>query len=345
MMSVIPSASQTPGLDQASLKLDDQQPAAVSPPPPVQPDATSPSAPAPADQASPSPRRRYRRRGMSQGYGYRGGRGGRRGYGFSYRRGRGGYHGQLQQYRRRFQPYEPWHRRPRTNYEETRYRRPDVYGLLTDTEASSKLSPEQMQKAEQLSTALMNLKPPTVPYTVFQAFVEDMRKADGRLTIPALRKQWDELPEKDRAERMEKTWTARQEFFAARSDFIKRKLDLTNELLQMTGRPPMIPRERVASGRDLFWKEVEAKVVAELPTASPYALEIKRTEMWRALPPKERTVFILRSVIEREKIVHTRRIAMLTARMQALKDSLVRSPQASAPVPAANDQASTNAKA
>jgi len=257
----------------------------------------------------------------------------RRGYNnrrpFRGRRGMGGYRGFASGYnsfynRRPYQSRFMPNRRPRRmmyGQEGPFQRGANVFSFLGNVEGN-KIEADQLKKAEKLSTILLTLKLPTRPLTAFQTFVNDMRKDDDRKTIQTIRKMWDELSEKEKTERGEKAWNLLQEYNVNKKEYNKKRLELENELRALQGKPVLMARDTPVKGYDLYWKDVEAKILAEMPKATAYSIEMKRVELWKALPKNEKNVYIIQSLIEREKALHARKLIMLASRMQAAKDSL-----------------------
>ena len=203
-------------------------------------------------------------------------------------------------------------------------RRGNLYSFLGNVD-KSKLDPEHIKKADHISTTLLTLKPPVKPLTAFQTFVNEKRKDDEKLPIAEIQKVWKGLSEKERDEKTAKAWNARQEFNAGRKDFLKKRLELLNELRLVQGKPEIVPREPFVRGFDLYWKDMEKKVAAEMPGATAYDLQQKRVELWKKLTKDEKNVYIVQSLIEREKVAHERRLAILGNRMKAAKDTLAAS--------------------
>jgi len=228
-------------------------------------------------------------------------------------------------------PFRPWFRQNRRfgrpfgfrgqRRPPTSARQRDLQDIIASRQ-NVKLEGEKAKRFDEISAEILNHDAKQIPRppTAFQAFVDEKRKENPKLAIKDIQAEWDKHPEKEK--RREKSWNAFQDFLIGIRDHNKKRLELVNQMHTLIGKPVVLPRENFARGFDLYWKDVEAKVKSEMPHATPYELLKKRQELWRTLKPEQKRYYILLSNAEREKILHTRRMATIENRIVAAKEGL-----------------------
>ena len=246
----------------------------------------------------------------------------------------GGYGPATGPYAASYAPQYPPNRRfgraPRTSGGRPQRRNDPVFAFLAGLERK-KIDAKELQKAADVSTQLLALRRPQRPRSALAVFMKETRTQDPSLNGTAIRKLWDAMPEKEKTQRLEKAWQELQEHKAQLQDYNKKRAALEGELRAVEGREPTLRPAKSASSYELFWKDVETKVRAEMPQATPYEVDIKRRSLWGELSKDEKDLYILRAQIEREDVVHAFRMSSMKAKTQALREQIAASALQSKP--------------
>ena len=171
-------------------------------------------------------------------------------------------------------------------------------------------------------TKAFNLVRPRRPPTAIETFKNEKSKDKPNLGDAELQAEWIKLPPQEVQERNERAWNATQNCFAALKDFDKQCAEIDNEARTIKGQPLLEPWVTVVKGIDLYWKEVEKDTMTKFPGASPYITNRKRIEAWRSLTEQKRSVYVLMSRAEQEKLIHARKLRNLENRIKAAQDAL-----------------------
>ncbi len=187
---------------------------------------------------------------------------------------------------------------------------------------TAKFEADKAKRFDEVTAMLLNHDAKLLkrPQTAFQSFVDEKRKDNPRISISAVNIEWNKLADKEA--RKEKSWRAYQTFLGELQEHKKKRLEMINELRGILGMPQVLPRERLVRGFDLFWKETEPKVKETNPNLSEYELLQKRKELWGKLTQEKKRLYILQSLLEQEKFLHTRKMAGIENRIQMAKTAL-----------------------
>jgi hypothetical protein len=196
-----------------------------------------------------------------------------------------------------------------------------VFAFLAGLE-KKKIDGKELQKAAEVSTLLLSMRRPPRPRSALSVFIKESRAKDQTLTTSAIRKLWDSMPEKEKTQRLEKAWEELQEHKAVLEDFNKKRVALEGELRKVEGKEPPARPEKHASSFELYWKDMESKVRAEMPRATPYEIDLKRKSLWAELSKDEKDLYILRAQIQREDSVHAFRMSSMKARLHTLREQI-----------------------
>lgn len=158
------------------------------------------------------------------------------------------------------------------------------------------------------------------PKTQFQEFVEEKRLNAPRKSIKELREEWDKLPDKEARE--EKTWLAFKKFREEYKKYEIKRLEIMNELRALAGKPRLMGPLEFKKGFEIYWEEIESEVKPSMPNASEFKLDVKRREMWKALPKEQKSYYLAKSWLEKEYERHRVALARLNDQINIAKQFL-----------------------
>lgn len=247
---------------------------------------------------------------------------------YNQRRQRGNFNGRYQGSRRAFlnnsnRGWVPANARKGPRFGQFRRwipRRP-VFAFLGGVQQNN-IAPENLKNAEAISAQILTLQRPKRPLTAFGLFFAEAQKADPKKDVGAIRKEWSELPEKDKQAKIEANWNEFQAFKEKVKDYGKKIGEYEAKLQLLQGLQPLRRREAQPRGFDLFWKDVEPTVKAGMPNASAYELMMKHKSLWKSLPEKEKQLYIVQSQIGIEKAAHEFKMTTFSNKIQDLKNKI-----------------------
>lgn len=196
-----------------------------------------------------------------------------------------------------------------------------VFNFLSGVQ-NTDIDPTTLSKAESIAAQILAVQPPYRPQTAFGEFVAEARKASPVKKFGDIRKDWEAMPEKEKQEKLEANWKEFQVYKAKLKDYHKKVGEFEAELQILQGLQPLNRKDLPPRGFDIFWKEVEAKVIAEMPNASPFELEMKHRSLWKDLTKREKQLYIALSRIEAEKTSHELKLARLNNLVLSLKNDI-----------------------
>lgn len=224
-------------------------------------------------------------------------------------------------YSQRFAPRR-WNGNRRFGFRQRRnFKRPfgPVFNFLTSVPEIDKPT---LAKAEAIAAQILAVQRPTRPQTAFARFLAESYKNDPQKKFVVIRKEWLDLPQKEKQEKIEANWKEFQIYKANMKEYNKKVGDYEAELQIIQGLQPIKRRIFPPRAFDIFWKDVEAKVISEMPNASPYELEMKHRSLWKELTRKEKQLYIALSRVEAEKTTHEFRLTKLKNLIQRLKNDI-----------------------